>query len=191
MKKINLVMIISLLILFPVMVIAECSEEQAFNRMMEMQQHSNKMQMEITAALNSQDPAANTKIQKFQEFSTRLGSGGQLLADKKYTEACNLYASLSKDYGFKLGQGNTLSVADLKKDGGRSKGNGRCDLADAALRMGHITEAFQKKFESGQLSQVQQRQFSDQTTEIGTMMNSNPSQACDMMDGLESRFALR
>ena len=165
---------------------ADCTQEQAFNRMMALNQVGAKLQ----AALPDprEDPAGyEANYQRVIDFSTRLASAGPLLAAQKYNEACAVYQKLESDFKVDTGKSNTLTLSELKKDGGKGRG-GTCDLSEAAIRMAQITDKYVEARKHNKLSPLQAKEFDRQSREIGITMNEDPSKACTQMADLEKLF---
>lgn len=156
------------------------------NKMIALNQKGARLQAALPdPRLDSAGYQANYK--KVIDFSTRLAAGGPLLAQKKYQEACSLYEKLEADYKFDASQAKTLTLEELKRDGGKGRG-GVCSLSEAAIRMSKLTEKYVSAKEAGTLSALQAKEFDRQSREIGISMNQDPSVSCTQMAELEKLF---
>jgi hypothetical protein len=99
-----------------------------------------------------------------------------------------LYEGLAQEFGFDLKEGSaaTLTIEQLQKDGGRL--GGECDLTAAAKKSVDLGKKFEVKYNAGQMSPEQQKLFSAEMTQVGTLMYSSPSQACQKMKEMEPRY---
>jgi hypothetical protein len=167
----------------------DCTRDQAFDRMMESNKKSASYQARVFDLLHKDPAKFNIEQEKFKAFSTKLGSGGALLASQKYNEACKLYDSLDKEYLLTPDNGKTLTMKDLEKNGGQKK-EGGCDLTQAAIAMSEMSSSFQKQFAAGKISQARSAEFTRATQPIGITMSENPSKACEMIKETSKNFGL-
>jgi hypothetical protein len=168
---------------------AECTRDQAFNKMMELNKYSTQLQMQMPDP--KKDPSKfNQEQEKFQTYSKRLASGGPLLAAQKYNEACKVYEDLAKDFKVPESNGKTLTMERLHTDGGRGP-QGSCDLTAAAMKMAELSNAFKKAADAGKFPYERSREFGVATEKIGIAMNEDPSRACLMIDQAYADFKLR
>jgi hypothetical protein len=80
---------------------ATCSRDDAFNRMMALNQFGMKLQNALPDPLK--DPAGyEANYRQVIGFNTRLAAIGKTLAAEKYAEACATYDTLAKRYKVNL-----------------------------------------------------------------------------------------
>lgn len=166
---------------------ADCTREQAFNKMMAFNPVSAKLQQDWSETLQKDPAAANAKMERIKTLSVQIGKGSELLAAEKYGEACVLYDQLATQYGVSFKDSKTLTMEQLAKDGGRGPG-GKCDITEAALRMKSLSDNFEKSMQSGSLPQQKQDALMKRFNEIAVLLSSDPSAACDLIDRTSKEY---
>ncbi len=168
---------------------AECTRDQAFNRMMQLNTKSMNFQAEVSKLLTTDPEKFNAEQARFKDFAVKLGSGGKLLADGRYNEACALYSALDREFNLPADRKQTLTMERLRKNGGKSTATG-CDLSQAAIKMAALSSAFAHAFDEGKITSAQSTQFTRDTESIGVVMNQEPSKACLMIVETAAKFEL-
>ena len=111
---------------------AACTREQAFNRMMALNQYGMKLQSDLPDPLA--DPHGyNAKYPRVTDFNTRLASVGKTLAAQKYDDACTSYDALAKEYGVDLAAQGVRPLSAIEAEA-KHPPKGGCDLADSSRR---------------------------------------------------------
>lgn len=169
---------------------ADCTREEAFNKMMALNPVTGRMQQDWAETLQKNPAAANAKVEKIKAFSGRLGEASTLLAQEKYGAACVIYDALAKEAGVSLENSGTLTMKQLETDGGRGT-NGACDLTEAAKRSNALAASFHKQYPPGKATDAQSRDFSKRMSDIGIEMSSNPSKACALIDDATKQYGLK
>ena len=168
--------------------LAACTREQAFNRMMALNQYGMKLQATLPDPLA--DPQAyNARYPRVNEFSTRLGAVGKTLADQKYDDACASYDALAKDYNVDLAAQGVRPLSALEAKGKHA--NATCDLAEASRRSMWLTESFQHKAQAEHLGRDDWQRFGKQTEPIGPLMQQDPQKACSMIDDVAAEYGFK
>jgi len=166
---------------------AACDREQAFNRMMALNQFGMKLQAELPDPL--EDPAGyRANYERVQAFGTELSSGGQLLASGRYDEACALYDRLSRAYAVDEAAQAVQPLSAYEQPATPTTG---CDLAEAALRAAWLNEAFQKHAAERSLDRQAWVKFGNETEPLGLAMQQDPQRACELIDEVAGRYGLK
>lgn len=168
---------------------AACTREQAFSRMMALNQYGMKLQSDLPDPLK--DPQGyNAKYPRVTDFNTRLGAVGKTLAEQKYDEACATYAALAKEYGVDLSAQGVRPLSAIEAEA-KHPSTGRCDLAESSRRSMWLTESFQKKAQAEHLSRDEWQRFGKQTEPIGPLMQQDPDKACALIDSIAKQYGFK
>lgn len=168
---------------------AECTRDQAFNKMMKINQLSASLQSEVPLDPRANPTGMKSSYERLKDYTDMMAPAGQLLADGKYNEACKIYDSVAARFGFDLKTSNALTMDDLRKDGGRKKAGG-CDVTELARRNAEFAAAFASAYAAGAFSFEQQRQFSKDSEKLNMLATSDPSQACEEIARLKTKYGL-
>lgn len=168
---------------------AECSREQAFDKMMKLNQLSASLQATVPTDPRQDGEAMNSAYEKIKDFTDRMAPAGPMLADGRYTEACKIYDETAKHFGFNLGASNALTMEQLQKNGGRKKA-GDCDITEMAKQNVKLATDFQVAYGAGKFSYEQQRQFSKDSEKLNMLATSDPGAACREIKVLRSKYGL-
>jgi len=166
-----------------------CTREEAFNRMMALNQYGMKLQAALPDPLA--DPVGyEAKRPHFTDFSTRLASVGKTLAEQKFDAACASYDALAKDYGVDYGAQNVRPLSAIEAEA-KHPPKGRCDLAEASRRSVGLTQAFQQRAQAEHLTRDDWQRFGKDTEPVGLLMQQDPAKACALIDGIARKYGLR
>ena len=164
---------LALFSLFPDITLAEtCNRDQAFNKMMAL---GRAQQLRMASEQSHQQMIANADLAK------ETGAVGQILADGKYNEACELYNAIAEKYGIDLGAAATgmKTMADLKKDGGKGPG-GTCSQADASIKLTELMESIEDLKAKGENERADALglAYRDELQNSSELIYTNPSALC-------------
>jgi len=163
---------------------AACTRDDAFNKMMALNQFGMKLQASLPDPLK-QPEVYNAKYPRVTEFGTRLAAVGKTLAAEQYDQACTTYDALAKDYGVDYAAQKVRPISALEAD---KPAPGHCDLAEAARRSMWLTETFQKHAEASSMTRDDWRRFGKQTEPVGLMMQQDPDKACALIDTIAAGY---
>ena len=165
-----------------------CTREDAYNRMMALNQYGMKLQATLPDPLK--DPAGyEAKFPHVTEFGTRLGAVGKVLAAQHYDEACASYDALAKDYGVDYAAQKVRPLSAYEAEAQHPPKSG-CDLAESARRSAQLTEAFRRKSDAEHLGREDWQRFGKDTEPIGLAMQQDPQKACALIDGVAAKYGL-
>ncbi len=165
---------------------ATCSREDAFKRMMALNQYGMKLQSALPDSLK--DPAGyEANYRQVIDFNARLGAVGKTLAAEKYAEACATYDALAKQYKVDLAVQNVRPPSALEKER-KNRPAKECDLAESVRRSMWLTESFQRRAESQDLTRDDWREFDKLTEPVGLLMQQNPVKACALIDNIVVKY---
>ena len=168
---------------------ATCTREQAFNRMMALNQYGMKLQSDLPDPLA--DPQGyEAKYPRVTDFNTRLASVGKTLAAQQYDDACASYDALAKDYGVDLAGQNVRPLSAIGAESKHPSKSG-CDLAEASRRSTWLTESFQKKAQDEHLGRDDWQRFGKQTEPVGPLMQQDPVKACALIDSIARQYGFK
>ena len=168
---------------------AACTREQAFNRMMALNQYGMKLQSDLPDPLA--DPQGyEAKYPRVTDFNTRLASVGKTLAAQKYDDACTSYDALAKEYGVDLAAQGVRPLSAIEAEA-KHPPKGGCDLAESSRRSMWLTESFQKKAQAEHLSRDDWQRFGEQTEPIGPLMQQDPAKACALIDSIAKQYGFK
>ena len=171
---------------WPGAVQAACSREDAFNKMMQVNQYSMKLQAALPHPLDNSD-GYNTAYEHYREFIDRSVPIGKLLADEKYDEVCAITNALANDFNFSLEGQNVRTLSELENEAVMPPLNG-CDLTQSSLRANWLSTTFQKHAEIEGLGDAGWRTFSEEMAPVGLMMQQDPAKACEMIDEIAQKY---
>jgi hypothetical protein len=163
---------------------AGCTRDEAFNKMIALQQLNIKLQGEVPLDPRT-DPAAMEKAYaRNKDFADRMAKAGPLLAAGKFDEACAIYEQLAKDYDFPLGATPSVTMDTV------TNSTGGCDVTEAAKRMVALAQDFQKAYAEGRFTYEQQRQFSKDHEAAAALLTVDPGKSCAEIDALRAKYGL-
>lgn len=181
--------VLLLVALAPDSTFAACTREQAFNRMMALNQYGMKLQSDLPDPLK--DPQGyNAKYPRVTDFNSRLAAVGKTLAAQKYDEACASYDVLAKEYGVDLAAQGVRPLSAIEAEAKHPPKSG-CDLAESSRRSMWLTESFQKKAQAEHLGRDDWQRFGKQTEPIGPLMQQDPNQACALIDTIAKQYGFQ
>lgn len=166
---------------------AECNRDQAYNKMMAFNQAWMKYQ-QAYSALPMQEQGA--QFQKFSSGVDRMSKLSAKLATNEWNTVCQGYDALAKEFGFDLKKSaqGMLTMADLRKDGGRR--GGQCGVGDAAKKFMEMFQRFQDKKANGDTTLAEEEAFRAAADPLGPEMNRNPSAVCAKVAEISKEFGL-
>ena len=168
---------------------AVCTREQAFNRMMALNQYGMKLQSDLPDPL--EDPHGySAKYPRVTDFNTRLAAVGKTLAAQKYDDACASYDALAKEYGVDLSAQGVRPLSVLEAESKHPPKTG-CDLAEASRRSMWLTESFQKKAQAEHLGRDDWQRFGKETEPVGPAMQQDPNKACALIDTIARQYGFQ
>ena len=170
----NKIIKISLLLTLPLITAnATCTQDEAFNKMMILGAEGGKR---MHAYMKG-----NKSVKLLPDDVT---NAGVLLAEEKYTEACVIYDKVAAEYDidFKEGAKTTLSMEELKEDGGQK--GGACSLEDATLRFLNVSNILLERGLSKTLEK------SDLYHKASEQITSNPSKSCELTKELAEEYTV-
>ncbi|MEO5560159.1 MAG: hypothetical protein ABIR10_10805 [Dokdonella sp.] len=185
----NVILSATIAFIGPSITHAACTRDQAFNRMMALNQYGMKLQAALPDPLK--DPHGyEANYQRVIDFGSRLGAVGKPLADARYDEACATYDALAKDYGVDLAAQNVRSLAVVEGEGKHPPKTG-CDLAESSRRSMWLTESFQKHAQDANLRRDDWQTFGKEMEPVGLLMQQDPKQACALIDTIAAKYGFR
>jgi len=154
-----------------------CTEAQAYNKMMALSRAQARFM-----ALGSETIGT--------EMMMESAGVGQTLADKKYDDACAKYEAIAVKYKIDLKKEalGLVTYEELAKDGG--KRGGSCSQAEAHIKMMGMHQQLEDKAALGEVSRDIFTTFGKDTTKLGELMFTDPSEMCKQLDGLKGKYKL-
>lgn len=186
MKQIFLCLVV---IAFPSLAHTECTRDQAFNKMMKINQLSASLQAEVPLDPRSNPGGSNAAYERMKEFTDMMAPTGQLLADGKYNDACKAYETIAQKFGFDMKGPNALTMEQLRKDGAKKKSSD-CDISEMARKNMELVTDFQKAYDAGKFTYERQRQFSKDSEKLNMLATSDPGAACREIARLRAEYGL-
>lgn len=174
----------SIILLSPVCVLSEtCTKDQAMNRMMAIGRAQHER---LIAATNSYEDRKN-----IGDLATEIADVGAVIGEGKYNEACERYNDIAKKWNIDLKKASEgmLTMKDLKKDGGKSRG-GKCSQAEASIKMNALLTKLQDMKSNGDDVEAINAEYYKTITTKSDLMSTNPSAFCDEIDGFKSLYSL-
>lgn len=160
-----------------------CSRDDAFNKMMALNQYGMKLQATLPDPLK--DAASyNARYQHVIDFNTRLADVGKVLAAQQYDQACATYDALAQEFHVDMAGQHVRSMKEIEAEA-RHPQKGKCDLAEAARRSMWLTETFQKQA-AGDRDAWQR--FGKETEPVGLLMQQDPNEACLLIDDIAAKY---
>ena len=160
-----------------------CSRDDAFNKMMALNQFGMKLQAALPDPLK--DPTGyNANYRRSIEFDTRLADVGKVLAAEKYDQACATYDALATEFHVDMAGQHVRTMKEIEAEA-RHPQKGKCDLAEAARRSMWLTETFQTHAEGDR--DAWQR-FGKETEPVGLLMQQDPNEACLLIDDIAAKY---
>jgi hypothetical protein len=177
------------LILFSSVALADCTKDQAFNKMMKVNQINVAIQAEMPKDPSADVDAANAAVERIQDFATMMAPAGPLLAAGKYNEACIIYDQITAKYGAGVNAPPPTTMEQIKKNGAQKK-KGGCDIIEMAKQNAQLAVDFQAAYDEGKFTTERQRQFSKDSEKLNMLATSDPSAACDEIALLRRKYGL-
>lgn len=168
---------------------AGCTPDEAFNKMIALNQLNIKLQGEVPLDPTKDPEGMNRAFERAKAFSEAMAKAGPLLADGKFDEACAIYDKIATDFDFSFPATPSKTMDDLRKDGGTGS-TGDCDVAGAAERMLALAEDFEKAYAAGKFSYERQREFSKDSETAAALTTVDPSKACEEIAALRKKYGL-
>ena len=166
-----------------------CSRDDAFNRMMALNQFGMKLQNALPNPLK--DPAGyEANYRQVTYFNTRLAAVGKTLAAEKYAEACASYDALAKQYKVDLAAQKVRPLAAVEKEAKNAPGE-NCDLTESAKLSMWLTESFQKRVDTQGLTREDWQAFGKLTEPVGLLMQQDPAKACVLIDSIADKYGFK
>ena len=153
---------------------ATCTQDEAFNKMMILGSEGAKRMHAFM----------KTKDSSIKLLPDDVTNAGVLLAEEKYTEACAIYDRVAKEYGVDFNEGakTTLSMEELKDDGGQK--GGECSLGDASIRFLNVSEILLARGMSKELEK------SDLYHQASEQITDNPTKSCELTKELAEKHGI-
>ncbi|MFN8392932.1 MAG: hypothetical protein U0136_21745 [Bdellovibrionota bacterium] len=189
MKKVFCVAMLSLAGVLPLRANADCTRDDAFNKMMKMNQLSTKLQSEVPLDPRVDGAAMNSAADRIKAYADMMAPSGQLLAEGKYNDACALYDKVAAHFGFELDKSNALTMDDLRKNNGKKKA-GDCDIVEMAKRNAALANDFKAAYDAGKFTYERQREYSKDSEKLNMLATSDPGAACREIDALRAKYGL-
>ena len=169
--------------------VADCTKDQAFNKMMKVNQINVALQAEMPKDPSADVDAANAVVEKIQDFASMMAPAGPLLAAGKYSEACAIYDQITAKYGAGVKAPPATTMDEIKANGAQKK-KGGCDIVEMAKQNAQLSVDFASAFDAGKITQERQRQFSKDSEKLNMLATSDPSAACDEIAALRAKYGL-
>lgn len=157
-----------------------CTQAQAYNKMLAL----GRAQARIMAANPSGGQTIGARI------SIEVSRVGQVLADKKFSEACAKYDEIAGRYDLDLKKESNglITYEELAKDGG--KRGGICSQADASKKVIDLNRQVSEKVSRGESKQDAFQQFNEDAGRLSELLYTDPSKMCASLDGLKGKYGL-
>jgi len=163
-----------------------CTRDDAFNKMMALNQYGMKLQAALPDPLK--DAAGyNARYQRVIDFNTRVGDVGKILAAQQYDKACAAYDAVAKDFQVDMAGQHVRPMSEIEAET-KKPPKGKCDLAEAARRSMWLTESFQKHAEAEHLDRDAWQRFGKETEPVGLLMQQDPNEACGLIDDIAAKY---
>ena len=168
---------------------AACSRDDAYNKMMALNQYGMKLQAALPDPLK--DPAGyNANYRHVIDFNTRLAEVGKVLAAQQYDQACITYDALASEFHVDLHGQHVRTMKELEAET-KNPPKGKCDLAEAARRSMWLTETFQKHAQDQHLDRDAWQRFGKETEPVGLLMQQDPNEACGLIDDIAAKYGFK
>ena len=168
--------------------VAACTREEAFNRMMALNQYNMTLQATLPDPLKDPD-GYEARRPRVTDFAVRLAAAGKTLAENRFDAACKSYDTLATDYGVDYRAQNVRPLSALEGEA-KHPPTDRCDLAEAARRSVALTQAFQQRARDAQLPREDWQRFGKDSEPVGLLMQQDPAKACALIDDLAKTYRL-
>jgi hypothetical protein len=159
---------------------SECDVNQATNKMLAFNR--------VESRLVSKGGESGMKLSL--AISQETAPVTELLAQKRYTEACQKADEIAKrlSINFEEEAKDMLTIEKLTADGG--KGNGACSMADAAKKLMEIHGLIQKEVDAGRKSSDVFRDFNQDTLPYAEMLGRDPNEACALLEKVRKKYGV-
>src|SRR5437868_2138316 len=163
-----------------------CTREDAFNKMMALNQYGMKLQAALPDPLK--DAAGyNANYRRVIDFNTRLGDVGKVLAAQQYDQACATYDALANDFHVDLAGQHVRSMKELESEA-KHPPKGKCNLTEAARRSMWLTESFRKHAQDHQLDRDAWQRFGKVTQPLGLLMHQDLNDARGLIYDIATKY---
>jgi hypothetical protein len=164
----------------PSSVSAECTRDQAFNKMLALGRAKARFQ------------ATEGMSQRVAVLTVDIANVGKTLGDKKYGEACQRYDEIAAKYSIDLKemQKGLIDTAAIKKDGGKG-GPGGCSQADASKKMMDTVNKLQDRAALGEGDMNDISRFMNALNPYGELMSTNPTEYCKKVAEISKQFGVK
>lgn len=158
----------------------ECSQDDAYNRMMALGRAQSRI---IASGVKNADSISSNLTAESAAIS-------ELIAAGNFQAACNKAEEVAKGYNIDLAKEleGMVTFEQLSADGG--KGSGSCSLADASKKLMEIHQLLQAQVDAGKMSSDIFRRYNDDTSKFAELMYTNPSEECKKLDELKKSYGL-
>lgn len=166
-----------------------CTRDDAFNRMMALNQYGMKLQAALPDPLK--DPHGyEANYKRVIDFNSRLGAVGKVLAAQKYDDACATYDALAKEYGVNIAAQGVRPLAAYEADA-KSPPKAGCDLAESSRRSMWLAESFKQHAGADHLGRDDWQRFGKDAEAVGQLMQQDPEKACELIDRVAARYGFQ
>ena len=151
---------------------ATCTQDEAYNKMMILGAEGAKR-------MHAYMKNKNAKVTLLPDYVSKVSP---FMEKEEYTKACEIYDDVAKKYGinFKKDEKITMSMKEIKEDGGRK--GGVCSLGDAALRFLNVSNILLARGLAKKLEK------SDLYHKASEEMTLHPSKSCQLTQELAEKY---
>jgi hypothetical protein len=161
------------------------------NKMMAIDYYLGLAQKGYNDALRTGDERELARIgQSVRRFVEPKLAINDLISSGKHSQACAEADKAAKQLGIDLKKAKFLTMEQLAKTGGRKRG-GKCDMSEAAAKVGEISRKFADAMANGTISHDDSLRFGSRMEEIGSVMHYDPSEACERLESLGKEWKFK